>query len=106
VHDSLVPFKAGNRHIVDRLGALRRLIREAETLEKELKTEVGYLMGSRDSLGGDEFIARQTIGERKGGWDDKKLEDELGLRAEKFRKPPVTIVTIRTDLRDEARADG
>jgi hypothetical protein len=106
VHDSLVPFETGNRHIVDRLGALRRLIREAEALENKLKTEVGYLMGSRDSLGGDEFIARQMIGERKGGWDDKKLEDELGLRAEKFRKPPVKIVTIRTDLRDEARADG
>jgi hypothetical protein len=106
MRDLLETFRPehSNRCIVDLLGALRAHKKEVEALEAQLKDDVAQAMGERDSLPGDEFIARQTVSERKGGWDGKKLEAELGMRAASFRKPPTTVYTITTELRAEARA--
>jgi hypothetical protein len=87
-----------NRHIVDQLADVRAKIKELQDAEKVLKDQVSAAMGSGDSLGGDEFIAWQTISERKGSLDEKALK-AAGIDAEKFRKAPVAVVTLRVERR-------
>lgn len=96
-----------NRHPVDELGDVRESLKSLEAREKELKEEVGRLMGTKDSLGGDNFIARQSISERKGALDEKVIAAKLGVEnLDAFRKPPVAVVTIRVTPRitDESEA--
>jgi hypothetical protein len=89
-----------NRHIVDRLADVRAKIKQLQDDEKELKEEVGRQMGAADSLGGDEFIASQSITERKGSIDEAKVAKKLGVEnLDAFRKSPSTVVTIRVERR-------
>lgn len=104
MHDILAPFKGDNRHPVDRLGEVRQLIKEAKEVEAALKEEVGALMGSGDSVGGDEYIASQRLSERRGSYDEKRLKAYIGDAVESFRKPPTVVVTIATNLRSEVAA--
>lgn len=89
---------ATNRHPVDQLALIRETIKNLQERECELKAEVGTLMGSADSLGGAEFIARQTVSERKGSLDEKALK-AAGIDADKFRKPSTSVYSIRLDRR-------
>lgn len=100
--DPLAPFKGetSNHHVVDRLAMLRQHIRAAQDLEKSLKDEVAQLMGSADSLGGDEFIARQKVTTRKGPFDEKRLAEVLGDMVERYRKPETTVYRIDTVQRE------
>lgn len=92
-----------NRHPVDQLADVRAKIKDLQAREGELKDEIGRLMGDKDSLGGDEWIARQTLQERKGGIDEKALK-AAGLDADAFRKPPVTSIVLRVERRAELEA--
>lgn len=87
-----------NRHPVDRLADVGAQIKTLEDLEKSLKDEVSRLMGQADSLGGDEFIARQTVSTRKGGIDDKAAK-VAGVDLDQFRKADVTVYTLRVERR-------
>jgi hypothetical protein len=96
-----------NRHIVDQLADTRAEIKVLQANEKSLKEEVGRLMGGKDSLGGDEFIASQSISERKGALDETAIAKKLGVDTlDAFRKAPTTVVTIRVEPRavDESEA--
>ena len=68
--------------------------------------------GKADSLGGDEWIARQSLQERKGSIDEARLK-AAGIDADAFRKPPVTSIVLRVErrelglhLRDAGRQPG
>ncbi len=87
-----------NIHPVDELAEVRAQIKALEAREGELKSTVSAMMGDADSLGGDFFIARQTMTERKGGIDEKAMK-AAGIDADKFRKPPSIVVTIKTEAR-------
>jgi hypothetical protein len=99
MNDMTLPGKAGiNRHPIDQLANVRATIKVLQARETELKDEITALMGDKDSLGGDEFIARQKLQERKGGLDEKKLADKFGdLSA--YRKPSTTFITIQVEPR-------
>lgn len=92
-----------NRHPVDQLADIRATIKVLEEREAELKTEVSDLMGSADVLGGDENIARQTVTERAGAIDTKAMAKD-GIDIEKYRKPKVTVFSIRTEKRIQGEA--
>lgn len=62
-----------NRHPVDRLADLRAALKALEAEEKEAAAEVSRLMGDASSLGGNEYIATQSLTEIKGSVDAKKL---------------------------------
>ena len=87
-----------NRHIVDQLADVRARIKELQDVEKDLKDQVSTAIGQSDSLGGDEFIAWQTLTERKGSLDEKALK-AAGIDTDKFRKAPVAVVTLRVERR-------
>jgi hypothetical protein len=87
-----------NRHPVDRLALVRAKIKELEAQEADLKAMVSNEMGSRDSLGGDEYVARQVLSERKGGIDEALLKKQ-GLDPDAFRKPKVTVLSIKVEPR-------
>ena len=87
-----------NRHPVDQLADVRETIKTLQAREAELKDEIGKLMGKADSLGGDEWIARQSIQERKGSIDEARLK-AAGIDADAFRKPPVTSIVLRVERR-------
>ena len=70
-----------NRHPVDQLADVRETIKTLQAREAELKDEIGKLMGKADSLGGDEWIARQSLQERKGSIDEARLK-AAGIDAE------------------------
>lgn len=89
-----------NRHPVDQLGDIREQIKALGDVEKALKEQVSALMGEADSLGGAEWIASQSISERKGGVDEKKAT-AAGVNLDAFRKPPTPVVTIKTTRRAE-----
>lgn len=89
---------ARNRHPVDDLADVRAEIKRLEAREEDLKAEVGKLMGSADHIGGDEYIATQSIGERKGNIDEKAAK-AAGVDIEKYRKPPSTVVKILVERR-------
>lgn len=103
--DNLRPLKTSNRHPVDRLGEVREQIKALQATEKELRQAIAEMMGDADSLGGDEFIARQRVSERKGSLDEKVLIAEFGESAvNAARKPSATVYTIETRRRAEAAA--
>lgn len=87
-----------NRHPVDQLADVREQIKSLKTREDALRDEVSAMMGNADSLGGDEFIAHQSVSTRKGAIDQKALE-ATGIDVDKFRKPDVTAFTIRVERR-------
>lgn len=87
-----------NRHPVDQLAQIRSTIKVLQDRESQLKEEIGSLMGSADSLGGDEFIAFQKLQQRKGGLDEKALKAS-GIDPDKFRKPASTFITLTIEPR-------
>ncbi len=87
-----------NRHPVDQLALVRETIKNLQEREGELKAEVAEAMGTADSLGGSEFIAKQTVSERKGGLDEKAMK-AAGVDVDKFRKPSTTVYAIRVERR-------
>lgn len=87
-----------NRHPVDQLGDVREQIKALQERETELKEQVSAMMGAADSLGGGEWIARQTRTTRKGAIDAKALE-KAGLDPDRFRKPDSDVKTIRCERR-------
>lgn len=94
--------KYDNHHCVDRLALVRQEIKALTAYEADLKEQIGVLMGSRDSLGGDQYIAFQKIAERKGSIDEKAVAAKLGLKnLDDYRKPPTTYITLRVESRDE-----
>lgn len=104
MHDTSLPGNPGiNRHPVDQLANIRATIKTLEARETELKEQISALMGGADSLGGAEFIARQSLQERKGGLDEKKLTDKLG-NLDAYRKPPTTSIVLRIEARAQEAA--
>lgn len=87
-----------NRHIVDELADIRAQKKELEKREDELKAAISEAMGSRDSLGGDQFIALQKVSSRKGAIDTKAMH-AAGLNPDDFRKPDVTVYSIVVEPR-------
>lgn len=87
-----------NRHPVDQLANIRATIKTLQEREAELKEEIGQLMGDSDSLGGDEFIARQELRSRKGGLDEKRLAAKFGDLAP-YRKPDSTYIVLSVEPR-------
>lgn len=100
MHDTSLPINRGNRHPVDQLADVRAEIKKLEAQETDLKAQISAKMGSRDSLGGDEFIAVQTLSERKGGLDEKKIAEHIGVKSlDPYRKPSTTFITLRVERR-------
>lgn len=93
-----IAMPASNRHPVDQLGQIRETIKHLQEREKELREEISEAMGDADSLGGDEFIASQSVSSRKGAIDTKAME-AAGFDPDRFRKPDTTVFTIRTERR-------
>lgn len=90
----------GNRHMVDRLYDVRQQIKALTEEETDLKAKISVEMGSADSLGGDECIASQSLSERKGGFDEKKLAEALKTtELDQFRKPSTTVMSIKVEQR-------
>lgn len=87
-----------NRHIVDQLADVRAEIKTLQDREKVLKAAVSKRMGEADTLGGDEFIAIQTLTERAGSIDAKAME-RAGIDPARFRKPAIVVQTIRVERR-------
>jgi|GEM_PF-3404178 len=106
--ENLIPFKGqnqnsnnnnnDNRHIVDKLADVRDQIAYLKGVEETLKEQVSRLMGSRMSLGGDEYIATKIIAWRKGAIDAKLLEAD-GIDIEKYRKAQSSSMSIRIEER-------
>lgn len=88
-----------NRHPVDRLAEVRETIRLLKLTEVDLVNEVSAAMGDDDSLGGDEYIARQKVSMRKGSIDQKRME-AAGIDVESYRKPETTVFSIRVEKRE------
>ena len=100
MHDTSLPGNSRNRHPVDRLADVRAQIKTLQDEETDLKALISNEMGSRDSLGGDEFIAVQTLQTRKGGFDEEKLAERLGrVNLDQFRKPSTTSHVLRVERR-------
>jgi hypothetical protein len=94
-----------NRHPVDELAEVRAKIKFLGERESELKAIISKLMGpNNNSLGGDEWIAIQSMSERKGGIDEKKLI-AAGIDVEKFRKPGSTPMIMRVERREVEAAE-
>lgn len=88
----------GNRHIVDQLADVRAQIKDLEGREADLKKQISAKMGAADSLGGDEFIALQTLSTRKGGLDDKAML-AAGIDVDRYRRPDITVFSLRVERR-------
>lgn len=102
--DLSLPGKPGtNRHPVDQLGQIRATIKTLEAREKDLKEQVSAMMGAKDSLGGDEYIASQKLQSRKGGLDEKKLAEKLGDLAP-YRKADSTYIVMSVEPRAQEAA--
>lgn len=90
----------GNRHIVDRLADVRAHIKELEAVEGELKSRISAEMGMRDSLGGDEFIAIQTLSTRKGSIDEKRICAALKVdNLDAYRKAETIVHSLKVERR-------
>lgn len=98
MHDTTLPGNSRNRHPVDRLADVRAQIKALQDEETDLKALISNEMGSRDSLGGDEFIAFQTLQTRKGSIDEASLK-AAGINVDKHRKPPTTSHVLRVERR-------
>lgn len=94
---------ASNRHPVDQLALIRETIKNLQERETELKVEVSEMMGTADSLGGDEYLCWRTRSARKGSLDQKALEQEFGDLS-RFRKPDTEVLTFRVEKRAEEAA--
>ena len=91
-------LKPVNRHIVDQLADIREAIKELTEKEKVLKNQISGMMGEDNSLGGDEYIARQIVSLRLGSIDVEALEC-AGIEVDKYRKPSSATYTIRLERR-------
>ena len=100
MHNTALPV---NRHPVDQLADIRAAIKALQEQEDTIRTEVSVLMGDGDVLGGDEFIARQTISERAGSIDAAALERD-GIDVAKYRKKPSTVYSIKVERRAQEAA--
>ena len=98
MNDIPLSVKPVNRHIVDRLADVREEIKELAEKEKVLKNQISGMMGEDDSLGGDEYIARQIVSLRSGSIDAEALE-RAGIDVDKYRKPGSATYTIRLERR-------
>lgn len=97
------PAKQANRHPVDQLADVRAQIKALQELEAVLKARVSADMGTADSLGGDEFIALQTLTTRKGAIDEKKAL-KAGVDLDDFRKPETVVHSLRIERREQEAA--
>ena len=88
----------GNRHVVDQLSDIRAQIKELKKDEAACVSEISEQMGDGDSLGGDQFIARQIISTRKGTVDTARLEAD-GIDIDAYRKPETVAYSIRLEAR-------
>lgn len=100
MNDILAPFKNSNRSDVDLIGDLRAVIKEAKSIEEELKEKILESFGSSDSVGGADFIAYQTLQERKGSFDEKKLRARFGDEIDECRKPPSSSIKLDVKPRE------
>lgn len=99
MNDIALPGKAGiNRHPVDQLGAIRQEIKRLQDREIALKENILSQMGSRDALGGAEYIAVRTNQSRKGGLDEAKLRKKLGS-LDSYRKPDISFPVLKVERR-------
>ncbi len=89
---------SSNRHIVDQLADVRATIKELQDREEALKKAVSAEMGERDSLGGNEYIAKQVLTKRAGTIDTKAAE-AAGIDLSAFRKPETIVYSIRCERR-------
>jgi hypothetical protein len=89
---------SSNRHPVDELADVREKIKFWKEREDELRGLISEMMGGSDSLGGDEWIARQTVTERKGSLDEKLMQAD-GIDTDRYRKKPSISFTIRVERR-------
>lgn len=94
---------ANNRHPVDQLAEVRAQIKVLTELEASLKDAVSTLMGAGDFVEGDEYVAMQSISERKGSIDDKAMK-LAGINADDFRKAPVTVYSLKTSPKTAQKA--
>lgn len=88
-----------NRHAVDQLADVRAEIKILQTREKAIAAEISAMMGENDSLGGNQWIARQSVTKRKGSIDTKALE-AAGIDVDQYRKPDTTVFSIRLEQRE------
>ena len=100
MNDILAPFKNSNRSDVDLIGDLRAVIKEAKSMEEELKERILESFGSSDSVGGADYIAYQSIHGRKGSFDEKKLKEKLGNDLESYRKPSTSSIKLDVKPRE------
>ncbi|HEY8358656.1 MAG TPA: hypothetical protein VIL30_14455 [Ramlibacter sp.] len=96
--DTALRGNSRNRHPVDQLADVRQQIKDLQAQESDLKALISMEMGSSDSLGGDEFICRQKIQERKGGLDEAKLK-AAGIKVDLYRKPPSVAHVLLVERR-------
>lgn len=83
---------------VDKLGEIRERIKQFQAEEKALKAIVQDTLGPDDRLLGFEFLAIQTIAERKGAVDERRVADALGVEnLDDYRKPATTVITVKTE---------
>lgn len=94
-----IPLSGNNRHPVDELADVREAMKSLKAREDELKAIISNAMGSADHLGGDEFIATQTLSERKGGLDEKAMK-AAGIDTDRYRKASTVVTTIRVERRE------
>lgn len=92
------PTTARNRHIVDQLADVRAEIKALQETEKVLKAAISKMMGSSDTLGGDQYVAIQKTQERKGSLDAEKIT-AAGLDPEQFRKPATVAFILHVEPR-------
>lgn len=98
MHDTSLPGNGRNRHPVDQLADVRARIKDLQDREADLKALITAEMGSRDSLGGDEFIAFQTLQERNGSLDEASLR-AAGINPDKHRKPKSVSHILKVERR-------
>ena len=101
--DTTLPGNSRNRHPVDQLADVRAKIKALQDTETDLKAQISTEMGSRDSLGGDEFIAFQTLQTRKGAIDEASLK-AAGINPDKHRKPSTVSHVLRIERREAEAA--
>lgn len=90
--------KPVNRHIVDQLADIREAIKDLQEQEKVIKDQISGQMGEADSLGGDEYIAKQIVVLRSGSIDAEALKS-AGIEVDKYRKKDIASYSIRLERR-------
>ncbi len=87
-----------NRHVVDQLADTREQIKELRKAEAACVSQISELMGDNDSLGGNQYIAKQKMHTRKGSVDIVRMEAD-GIDVDAYRKPDTVVFQIRTEER-------